>query len=79
MNSTLTVSIHINVLLANPKFLSKPCNQIASLTTSVNAMYSASVVESPTIDCSVDFQLIGPQAKVNTYSVVDRHLSKLPA
>ena len=42
-------------------------------------MYSASVVDSAIVDCSVDFQLIGPLTKVNIYPVVDRHLAKLLA
>ena len=60
---------------ANLKFSSKPYNQIASLTASVIVMYY--VVDSSTVDYSVDYQLINPQEKVNTYSVVDCRLSKL--
>ena len=78
MNSTLIVAIHIYVLLYQPKFSSKHCNQIASLTASAIDMYSASVVNNATVDYSVNFQLIDPLTKVNTYPVIDCRLSKSP-
>ena len=45
----------------------------------VKAIYSTSVVNKAIVDCKVLRQLTGARDKVNTYPIVDRHLSRSPA
>lgn len=61
-----------------PNSFIKFCNQAISLLASVAAIYSASILESATIYCNYDTQLIAVEPNVKTYFVVLLRLSKSP-
>ena len=56
----------VYVFMTTPRPTCHPWSQIASLTSSLIAIYTTFVVDRTTIDYKVDFQFIGALAKVNT-------------
>ena len=65
--------------LSNPSSVRRPLSQEASRSASARAAYSASVEESVTIDCSLDFQETSPPATKKAYPVVDLRVLASPA
>ena len=51
--------------------LNNLCSQIASLHASVLAIYSASVEDSATVGCFLDFHVMAALTSIKTYPVVD--------